>query len=196
MSMTETDMPQSFKSNLARRLKEQSENRASDLLSNSLLILSLLHPVEGSDLGPTEEPFEPSASCIYDTKKRQLVTRPGLPRLRCCVCHLHHKRAMNSHAAVQEFFGTVLQQVCHFKVDVIAGDANAAAYKYYKRQEHQDLHNSSVAVILRENCNVRSIRDTHLNAGFTLIVRPKALRTQDREKALEQPQTESFCEFS
>ena len=38
MLMTEMDMPQSLKSNLTRRQKEQSENRASDLLSNSLLI--------------------------------------------------------------------------------------------------------------------------------------------------------------
>ena len=38
MLTTEMDMPQSLKSNLARRQKEQSENRASDLLSNSLLI--------------------------------------------------------------------------------------------------------------------------------------------------------------
>ena len=44
----------------------------------------------------------------------------------------------------------MLQQVCHFKVDVIAGDANAAAYKYYKKQEYQDLFNSSVAIRLRE----------------------------------------------
>ena len=28
---------------------------------------------------------------------------------------------MNSPAAVREFFGTVLQQVCHLKFDVIAG---------------------------------------------------------------------------
>ena len=91
-----------------------------------------------------------SVQCINNTKKRQLVTRSGLPRLRCCVCHLHHKRAMNSPAAVQEFFKTVLQQVCHFKVDVIAGDASAAAYKYYKKQEHQGLHDSSVAVMLRD----------------------------------------------
>ena len=48
------------------------------------------------------------------------------------------------------FFHTVLQQVYHFKVDVIVGDANAAAYKYYKKQEHQDLHDSSVAVMLGE----------------------------------------------
>ena len=83
-------------------------------------------------------------------KKRQLVTRSGLPRQRCCVCHLHHKRAKNSPAAVRELSKTALQQVCHFKVDVIVGDANAAAYKYYKRQEHQDLHGSSVEVLLRE----------------------------------------------
>ena len=28
---------------------------------------------------------------------------------------------------------TVLQQVHHFKVDVFAGDANTAAYRYYKK---------------------------------------------------------------
>ena len=43
---------------------------------------------------------------------------------------------------------TVLQQVYHFKVDVIAGDANAAAYKYSQNQEYQDLYDSSVAVML------------------------------------------------
>ena len=51
---------------------------------------------------------------------------------------------------VRQFFRAVLQQVHHFKVDVIAGGANAAAYKYYKKQEYQDLYNSSVAVKLRE----------------------------------------------
>ena len=56
---------------------------------------------------------------------------------------------MNAPAAVRQFFKTVLQQVHHFKVDVIAGDANAAAYKYYRNQGYQDLHNSSVAIMLR-----------------------------------------------
>ena len=49
-------------------------------------------PVESSDLGTTEVPFEPTARCINDTKKKQLESRSGLPRLRCCVFHLHHKR--------------------------------------------------------------------------------------------------------
>ena len=51
---------------------------------------------------------------------------------------------------VRQFFGTVHQKVHHFKVDVIPGDANGAAYKYYEKQEYQDLYNSSVAVMLRE----------------------------------------------
>ena len=57
---------------------------------------------------------------------------------------------MNALAAVRQCFKIVLQQVCHFNVDVIAGDANAAAYKYDQLQEFQDLHNSSVDIMLRE----------------------------------------------
>ena len=57
---------------------------------------------------------------------------------------------MKAPYCVRQFFGTVLQQVHRFRVDVIAGDANAAAYKYYKKQEYQYLYNSSVAVLLRE----------------------------------------------
>ena len=34
--------------------------------------------------------------------------------------------------------------------DVIAGDANAAAYKFFKKQEYQDLYNSQVVIMLRE----------------------------------------------
>ena len=105
--------------------------------------------VDGSDTN-TDDNFVPTARCIQDTKERQLVTRCGLKRLRCCVCHLHHEQAMNAPASVRQCFKTVLQQVHHFKVDVISGDVNAAAYKYNKRQEYPDLHNSSVAIVLRE----------------------------------------------
>ena len=38
---------------------------------------------------------------------------------------------MKSPAAVRAFFETVLQRVRHFKVDVIAGDAKAAAYRVF-----------------------------------------------------------------
>ena len=68
---------------------------------------------------------------------------------------------MNSLAGCRDFFITVFQQVYH----IIGG----ATCKYYKRQEHQDLHNSSVAVMQKEVRDAKSIRDTHLNAGFILI---------------------------
>ena len=105
---------------------------------------------EGRDLNITEDTFVPTAKCIRDTKGRQLVTVSGLQRLRCCVCHLHHEQAMKAPYRVRQFFVTKLQQVHRFKVDIIAGDANAAAYKYYKKQEYRDLYSSSVAVMLRE----------------------------------------------
>ena len=116
------------------------------------------------------------------------------------------------------FFKTVLQQVYHFKVDVIAGDANAAAYKYYKRQEHQDLHDSSVAVMLREmqrevNTGHPFERKLHIDYStnyhptqlhaandidccFMAIFSGESPGTPNHEKTLEQSQTESFCEFS
>ena len=50
---------------------------------------------------------------------------------------------------VRQFFAKVLKKVQHYRVDALAGDADAAAYKYYKRQEYQDFYNSSVAVMLR-----------------------------------------------
>ena len=103
--------------------------------------------VEGSDF---KDNFVPTADCIRDTKERQLVTRSSLQRLRCCVCHLHPEQAITASGSVWKIFQTVLQQVYNFKVDVIAGDANAAAHKFDKRQEYQDLHNSSVAVVMRE----------------------------------------------
>ena len=118
--------------------------------------------IEGSDVNITEDSFVPAAKCIQDTKERQLVTRSGLQRLRCCVCHLHHEQAMEAPYRVRQFFRTVLQQVHRFKVDVIAGEADAAAYKNYQKQEYQDLYNSW--------CDVRSIRLAHLKADVVLII--------------------------
>ena len=53
------------------------------------------------------EDVEPTSECINDTKKRALVTRSGLTRLRCCVCHLHHERARTAPQSVRLFFKTV-----------------------------------------------------------------------------------------
>ena len=68
--------------------------------------------------------------------------------------------------------------MCHFKVDVIAGDANAAAYKYYERQEHQDLHNASVAIMLREmrrETNIGLPFENKLNIDYSTNNHPTQL---------------------
>ena len=80
---------------------------------------------------------------------------------------------------VRQFFGMVLQKVHHFEVDVIAGDA---AYKYYKRQEYQDLYNSSVAVMLREmqrEVNMDSPFESRLHIDYSTNNNHSQLRSTD-----------------
>ena len=48
------------------------------------------------------------------------------------------------------FFAKVLKKVQHHRVDVVVGDATAAAYRYQNRQEYQYLCNFLVAVMLRD----------------------------------------------
>ena len=59
-------------------------------------------------------------------------------------------RATNAPAAVPQFFTTVLQQVCHFMVDVIAADAQRCSIQVLPMSRVHDLYASSVAVTLRE----------------------------------------------
>ena len=116
---------------------------------------------EGSGLSITEDNVVPTARCFQDTKKRQLVTRSSLQRMRCCACHLNHEEAMKEPCRVRQSSSKVIKNVQHYKVDVIAGNHNAAAYKNYKRQEYQDLSNSSVGVMLRQ-----MQRETNMNSPF------------------------------
>ena len=185
----------------------ESRWRTTDTLFNDLE--SVAFAIEGSDLNTTEDHFVPSAKCIIqDTTERQLVTRPGLQRLRCCVCHLHHDQTMKSPLRVRQFFKTVLQHV-HNSGDVIAGDANAAAYKYFKKQQHQDLYNSSVAIMLRKMqregnegrpFESRTHIDSYINNHFSQLgsasdldlllhgysLTEKTTWTQNHERILEQ----------
>ena len=66
------------------------------------------------------------------------------------MCVISTKWVMNSPAAVREGCKTVLQQVCHFKVDVIAGDDNAEAKRYFQKKKKSRSLQSSAAVMLRE----------------------------------------------
>ena len=134
--MNEMDTLQSLGSSLEKKKhKEPPQNRVSDRLSSSETPWSLLRQLWKA---VTSVPLRIPSSLQQNTS---MTPR----RLKCCVCQLHHKWAMKSPASVRQFFKTLLQQVCPFQVDVIAGDANAATYKYYTNQEYSDLHDSSDA---------------------------------------------------
>ena len=79
-----------------------SRERTADTLVSHIGTVALA--IEGSDPSITEDNFVPAARCIQDTKKKQLVTRSGLQRLLCCVCHLRHEQAM----MYRQFFPKVL----------------------------------------------------------------------------------------
>ena len=81
----------------------------------------------------------------------------------------------------------MLQQVYHFKFDVIAGDANAAAYKYHKKQEHQDLHDSSVAVMLgqmQREVNTRQPFERRLHIDHSTNNHPTQLHAAKKMKLI------------
>ena len=92
-----------------KKTEAEPRERTADSLISDLESVALA--VEGSDPNTTEGNFVPTARCIQHTKERQLVTRSGLQRPRCCVCHLHHELAMNAPVSVKQFIKTVLQQV-------------------------------------------------------------------------------------
>ena len=127
------------------RATTESRERSAEQLFDTLEPVALA--VEGSDLGASEDCFEPTASCINDTKKRQLVTRSGPDWDAVYAISTTSGRWIHlllfENSSEQCFNRCVTSRL-------VSGDANAAAYKYYKKQEYQDLHNSSVAIMLRE----------------------------------------------
>ena len=90
------------------RAAEASRERSAEQFLNNLESVALA--VEGN-LGTYEDRFELTASGINDTEKKQLATRSGLPRLRCCACHLHRKWAMNSHKCARTLLNRVSTSV-------------------------------------------------------------------------------------
>ena len=117
-----------FEVTLGKKQKRQSQIRASEQLIRYLLTWSLLQkPLKAVTSIPLKTISCLRQNMFQDTKERQLVTRSGLERLRCCVCHLHHEQVMKAPCRVRQLFATVLQQVHRFKGEVIAGDANACS---------------------------------------------------------------------
>ena len=111
------------------RATTESRERSAEQLFDTLEYVALV--VESSDFCTIEEPFERTARCINNTKKRQLVTRSDLPKIKMlCMPSPPHTCAMNAPARCSTvFWNGASASVLHFKVDVMARDANAAANK-------------------------------------------------------------------
>ena len=151
-----------------------------DTLLSDLGTVALV--IEGSDLSMTEDNSVPTARCIQDTKKRELVTGSNLQRLRCCVCHFHHEQALRALYRVRHFFEKVLKKVRHYRVDVVAGDATAAAYRYQQRQVYQYLCNFWVAVMLRamqREVNMNRPFQSRLHCDYSTNNHHSQLRSTD-----------------
>ena len=181
--MTEKDMLQSLRSSSAKRQKRaatESCDRTAEQLFDHLESFALA--VDGNDLGTTEDLFEPTARCINDTKKRQLMTRSGLPSLRCCVSHIYHKCAMKPPAAAREFFKMVLQQV-----RVTLWLMSLREMPTPQHTSTTKVKSTTICTIFHvpswlERCSARSIRDTHLKAGFTSIILPIIISSAPRSR--------------
>ena len=67
LMMTEMDVQQTKFDKQTRRTTTESRERSAEQLFYILELVALA--VEGSDLGTTEAPFEPTARCINDTRR-------------------------------------------------------------------------------------------------------------------------------
>ena len=121
-----------------------------------------------SDLGSVAVALESTTGKMYSRHQGEATVDQikSSKRLRSCVCHLHHEQAVKTPCRLRQFLKTLLQKVQHYKVHVIAGDANAATRR-------QRLYNSSVAVMLREMQRKVTTWDAHLKADFILNIKPR-----------------------
>ena len=104
----------------------------------------------GSDLSITEDNVVPLRD-VFRTRRKGNWWPDQIFGDYHVVCAISIMSKQWGHLIVFDiFFAKVLKKVQHCRVDVIAGDATAAAYRCYKRQSCQALYNSSVAVMLRE----------------------------------------------
>ena len=141
MLMTEMDMPRSLKSNLARRQKEQSKNRA---------IWSLLHqPWKATTSVQLKAHL--SLQQVTSMTPGRGIWKPDLVfRDKDAVHAISTTSATNSSTAVQDFSKQCFNTCITSRLMSLQEMPTLQHPSTTKRQEHQDLHDSSVDVMLRE----------------------------------------------
>ena len=131
--------------------KEQSRVRESEQLIYFSLTLGLLHQPLKAATSASLRTISCPLQDVFKTPRKGNWWPDQVFRDYGVVYAISITSKQWKHLIVFESFSQrYSREVQHYRVDVIAGDANAAAYKYYKKQEYQDLHNSSVAVMLRQ----------------------------------------------
>jgi len=86
--------------------------------------------------------------CIFDvtfgyrSEGDEPLTRSGLNKVRVCVYHVNSIAAKRKPDIVRGHLAAMAIDVCELQVDIVAGDANGAAYSYYKRQKNPSLRDS------------------------------------------------------
>ena len=141
-------MQRSLRWSLVKSQKEQSQIRESEQLIHLSLTLGLLHwPLKAATSASLR-----TISClqqdVFRTPRNGIWWPDQVFRNYVVVCAISITSRQWRHLTA--FDSSSQRYSIHYRVDVIAGAANAAAYKYYKKQKYQDLYNSSVAVMLRE----------------------------------------------
>ena len=115
---------------MTERVTAESRDRSAEEFFDSLESVALA--VEGSALGTSEAPF----SAYSKMRQRHQEEATG-DQIWSSNTHLCHERAISARnqwtCYYSKVFQAVLQQVRHLKLDVIAGDANTAAYKNHKK---------------------------------------------------------------
>ena len=167
----------------------QSRERTAEQLFDHLESVALA--VAGND-----DPSEPTAKCINDTKKGNwwpdLDFQSWGAVLATSTTSVQWSHPLQLENSSRRCFNKCVH---HFKVDVIAENTNAAAYRYYKDQVYQDLYNSSVACSTNTHPSTsRSKWSWLLLHGHSLM--EKASRTQNPGETWESYCKWSFCNFA
>jgi len=87
--------------------------------------------------------------CIFEvtfghlSDRDEPLQRSGLNKVRICVYHVNNFAARRRPEIVRGHLAAMALDVCQLQADIVAGDANGAAYSFYKRQRNSSLRYSS-----------------------------------------------------
>eukprot|EP00974_Lingulodinium_polyedra_P063463 6127250-Lingulodinium_polyedra.AAC.1 len=89
------------------------------------------------------------------------VSRAGLTEVVVSAFHINNAYATSKMSRVRSGLKTYFQAIMDHQVDIVAGDANQAAFRYFNRQKVPDPGNSIIQVLFHQ-----MITDINRNTEF------------------------------